>query len=72
MRLSDVIDRVFDAIEDRLQDQDKGMLEFTRGLVRNAMMHYGDLDLNIEIRKVPVEVVDVEGKEEAAEAEQDS
>lgn len=63
MRLSDVVDRVFEAIEDRLQEQDRGMLDFTRGLVRNAMMHYGDLDLNIEIRKVPVEVVDVEGQE---------
>jgi hypothetical protein len=66
MRLSEVVDRVFEAIDDRLQEQDRGMLEFTRGLVRNAMMHYGDLDLNIEIKKVPVqEVVDVEGQEEA-------
>jgi hypothetical protein len=64
MRLSEIVDRIFDALEERLEPDQRPSLEFGKGILRNIMMRYGDLDLNIEIRHVPVEVAGDEGQKE--------
>lgn len=64
MRLSQAVDRLFDALEDRLHPEDLPKIAFARAIMTGLCRAYGDIELNIEIKRVPLEeVVDVEGKE---------
>jgi len=64
MRLSKVIDRVIDAIQERIRPEDELQVQFLRGMSKQLIHHLGDIELNIDIRRVPAETEHVEGKEE--------
>jgi hypothetical protein len=64
MRLSQAVDRVLTALEERLEDEDAFNAGLLRGMVGQLIRQFGDVELNIEVRRVPLEeVVDVKAEE---------
>lgn len=67
MLLSEAIDRITGIAMERIPDRDRrDQLQFVRGIMHGAISSFGDLELNVEIRRIPAheqETVHAEAKE---------
>ena len=54
MKLSEAIDRLTGIAMENIPDPDRrDLLQFIRGIIHGAITHFGDIEMNIEIRRVP-------------------
>lgn len=56
MLLSEAVDRLIGIAMERTKDREKrAELQFVRGIILGGIQEFGDIDLQIEIRRVPME-----------------
>jgi len=57
MKLSQVVDRVIRAIEERLEPDQAYQTTMLRGMAGQLIRQFGDLELNIIVKRIPLEEV---------------